>query len=102
MGAQIMPSDRGIQLIADALEAPPIAEILRTIRPISNPFSQEDLDRLNTYVERLKHGAWLSPQEAQEFYRLSDVITHEYPAKEGSWLLFLIGGILLGMMINKK
>src|SRR5262245_44906315 len=102
IGAQIPPSDRGIQLIADALDAAPIAEILRTIKPTSNPLSQEELNRLNTYIERLKHGAWLSTEEAHEFYRLSDVITREYPAKEGSWQLFLIGGILLGMMISKK
>jgi hypothetical protein len=51
-------------------------------------------------VERLKRGEMLSPDEARDFYRLTDIVTREYPGNEGTGLLFLIGGILLGAMLS--
>ena len=95
-----MTAEQGTQLIATALEVAPIAEILTKIQPTLNPLSQADVDRLRNYVERLKQGAQLTVQETHDFYRLSDIITREYPSNEGSWLLFLVAGILLGALIT--
>ena len=78
----------------------PIEQHLRDIKPTVNPLSQGDVDQLRSYVERLKYGNTLSPLEARDFYRISDIVTREYPSNEGSWLLFLIGGIVLGAMIS--
>ena len=100
--AHVVSSDQGVQIIADALEASPLAEFIRNIRPTTNPLSQGDVDRLRSYSERLRSGLWLSPTEAQDFYRISEIITREYPVNEGSWLLFLIGGMLLGAALSKK
>jgi len=87
-------------MISTALDSPPIAEFLRTLRPTENPLSQADVDRLRNYVDRLKFGQMLTPDEARDFYRLTDTVTREYPGNEGTWLLFLIGGILLGAMLS--
>ena len=85
--------------MANTFDFGAIADIISKIEPTVNPLSQQDLNRLQSYVERLRQGGVLVPDEAREFYRLSDIITHEYPTNEGAWLLFLIGGILLGMAI---
>jgi hypothetical protein len=102
MAGKFMTSEQGSQLIATALETASISEILNKIQPTTNPLTQDDLNRLRGYTERLRLGHWLTPEEAQDFYRLSDIITREYPSSEGSWLLFLIAGILLGTIIAKK
>jgi hypothetical protein len=94
-----MTTDQGTALIATALDTAPIPDFLRDIKPTVNPLSQTDVDRLRSYVARLRLGQALTVPEAQDFYRISDIITKEYPNNEGSWLLFLIGGILLGAMI---
>jgi len=100
IAGHLMTAEQGTQLIATALEVAPIAEILTKIQPTLNPLSQADVDRLRNYVERLKQGAQLTVQETHDFYRLSDIITREYPSNEGSWLLFLVAGILLGALIT--
>lgn len=99
MGGKLMTREEGIALIGAALEAASIHNLLREIEPSANPLPLQDVNRLRSYVERLKHGHPLTPDEARDFYRLSDIITHEYPSNEGSWLLFLIGGIVLGLML---
>jgi hypothetical protein len=102
IAAHVVTSDQGTQIIATVLENPPIAEILRQIRPSENPLSQMEINNLRSYVDRLKQGSWLTPDEARDFYRISDIVTREYPATEGSWLLFLVAGIVLGLAISKK
>ncbi len=99
---KLMTVDRGNELIATALEPTPIAEILSKIRATTNPLSQDDIDRLRNYVGRLQQSQLLTTPEAQDFYRLSDIVTREYPTYEGSWLLFLVGGILVGMIAAQK
>ena len=96
----IMTIEQGTHLISEALEAVPIEQLLRDIKPTVNPLSQGDVDQLRSYVQRLKYGNPLSPLETRDFYRISDIVTREYPSNEGSWLLFLVGGILLGAMIS--
>jgi hypothetical protein len=59
--------------------------------------SQSDIDTIRKYVERLKAAQPLTAPEAQDFYRIADIITHEYPANEGSWMLFLIASFVLGL-----
>jgi hypothetical protein len=100
--SQAMTTDQGTQLIATALDIAPIPDFLREIKPTVNPLSQGDLDQFRGYVARLRMGQPLNPAEARDFYRISDIITREYPNYEASWLLFLIGGILLGAIIADK
>ncbi len=97
--AHAMTVEQGTQVITTALDTAPIPDFLRNIKPTVNPLSQADVNQLQSYVARLKLGQALTVSEAQDFYRISDIITREYPNNEGSWLLFLIGGILLGAMI---
>ena len=62
-----MTVDRGNELIATALEPTPIAEILSKIKATTNPFSQDDINRLRNYVGRLQQGQLLTTPEAQDF-----------------------------------
>jgi hypothetical protein len=70
--------------------------------PSGNPLSQTDIDHLRGYVSRLKQGSGLTADEARDFYRISDIVTREYPAHEGSWLLFVVAGMVLGLALAKK
>jgi hypothetical protein len=99
MNYKIMTVQEGTSLIADSLESAPMADLLRDIKPTVNPLSQLDVDRLRQYVEWVKQNRQLTPDQARDFYRIADIVTHEYPSNEAAWLLFLIGGILLGLIL---
>jgi hypothetical protein len=99
---RVLSSNTGIVLVEEALSTPPMADLFKDINPTFNPLSQADIDTIRGYVERLKAGQPLTATEAQDFYRIADIITHEYPANENSWLLFLIAGFVLGLMLSKK
>lgn len=77
-------------------------ELMRQIRPSPNPLPAEDIERLRIYIDRLRRGEWLTPPEARDFYRISDVVTREYPNLEGSWVLFVAAGIVLGLMLAES
>ena len=82
-----------------------LAEIFKDIKPTITPLSQADVDTLRNYVMRLQAEQPLNPLEARDFYRISNIITHEYPTNQKSWLLWVIGGFLLGAILstdNKK
>jgi len=96
----VLSVEMGTSFVTEVLATTPLTEIFKDIKPTINPLSQADLDRLRAYVERLKAGGVLNVMEAQDFYRISDIITREYPANENSWLLFLVGGFLLGALLS--
>lgn len=98
----MMSAEQGTKLIATALDTAPIDEFLRQIKPTVNPLSQADLDRLRNYVSRLRTSQSLNVPETRDFYRLTDIITREYPGNESSWLLFLVGGILIGALMASE
>lgn len=95
-----MTPEQGIRLMATALEPAPLDELLSKMQSAANPVSQGDLNRLRNYIQRLRQGDWLTADEAHDFYRLADLTTREYPSNEGSWLLFLVGGIVLGVILS--
>jgi hypothetical protein len=95
----VVSTEQGTQMISTAQDSPPIAEFLRQIKPTVNPLSQADVDRYRSYVERLKVRQFLTPDEVRDSYRISDIVTREYPGNESSWLIFLVGGILLGAIL---
>ena len=98
--SKVVTIEQGTAMISRALDAPPIAEFLRQIKPTVNPLSQADITRLQNYVQRMKAGQALLGEEAKDFYRISDIVTREYPNTIGSWLLLLIAGILIGAMLK--
>ena len=98
--AHVITVETGIEFVSQSLGGAPIADLLREIKPTGNPLSQGDLDRLRAYLERLQNGQPLTLPEAQDYYRITNIITQEYPANDKSWLLFLIGGFILGAMFS--
>lgn len=99
ISGKIVTIEQGTMMISTALASPPIAEFLREIKPTVNPLSQDDVDRLRNYVGRMQAGETLNPLEGMDFYRITNIVAAEYPNNESSWLLFLIGGIVLGLLL---
>ena len=105
VGQGTLSTETGFAFVTEVLSPIPLAELFKDIRPTVNPLSQYDLDTLRAYTERLKVGGLLDSVEAQNFYRITDIITHEYPTNQNGWLLFLLGGVVLGAILadtNKK
>lgn len=100
MTAQVLPPARGTDILTTALEAGAIDDFLAKLRPGSNPITREDITRLRSYVARLKGGELLTPEEARDFYRLSDSLTREHPTREESWTLFVLAGIVVGLVLG--
>lgn len=92
--------EQAVELIRRTLDTPSMGELLSQLSPTGNPLTKEDVQRLRAYVERLKRGETLTLQEAQDFYRLADEVTRAYPEQEGSWLLLVAAGFLLGVLLG--
>ncbi len=99
VSGQPIPQDEGFRLLAEALKPAPIDALIREIQHASNPLSPDEVNRLRDYIDRLRRGRRLSPDEAREFYTLSDILTREYPTHEASWLLYVLAGILIGLIL---
>ncbi len=98
MTGDLMTRQQGSQIIAIALEPAPIDDLLRQIQPTPTRFLWRTRTACGT-VRRLKQGDWLTPEEARDFYRLTDTVSREYPSNEGSWLLSAVGGLVLGLIL---
>jgi hypothetical protein len=95
----VLTSETGFTFVMDILGPVSLVELFKDIKPTINPLSQSDLDTMRGYVERLRAGQWLSAFEAQDYYRISNIIATEYPANQNSWILFVLGGFILGAIV---
>lgn len=101
----VLTVETGMSFVTETLGTTPLSELFKDIKPTDNPLSQADLDTVRGYVERLRAGQPLNVLEARDFNRITDIITREYPANQNSWLLYVVGGLLLGALLaeaNKK
>src|SRR6266699_2852217 len=71
---RVLSAETGFSFVTEVLGPISLAEIFKDIKPTINPLSQIDLDTMRGYVERLKAGQTLNVFEAQDFYRISDII----------------------------
>lgn len=99
MTAQGLPIDQGLRIMGIGLKAPDIEGLVRALRASRNPLTEDDIGRLRAYVARAGAGERLTVAEAEDFYRLAEIVTHEYPAQPGTWTLWLIAGVILGLVI---
>ena len=102
VSGRVVSSEQGFQMMASAVEAMPLPEFVRGLQPTVNPLTASDVERMQDYAARLRRAEPLTPAEAHDFARIADVITQEYPTHEGSWMLFMIAAVLVGLVASKK
>ena len=68
-----------------------------------NPISAEEASRLHLYVERARSNQPFTPQEAQDFYNLSQRVSKDRSQEEGAWGILLLAAFILALyFLNKK
>lgn len=68
-----------------------------------NPLTADEVQQLRNYVRKYERGELLSPEEAEDFYRLSREIEREekYRRDAAATLLAGLAGFLLGLIVGK-
>ena len=68
-----------------------------------NPVSAEEAQMLQSYVEKAQNNESFTPDEAQDFYSLSQRVSEDRSDDEGAWGILLLAGIILALYyLNKK
>lgn len=76
---QILRSTANFKVVQDGLDA---------IKPKGNPFTVEELNRLQYYTDRARQGQPFLPEEAQDYRQLSERAAREYPGQQ--WVTELV------------
>lgn len=64
---------------------------LRSIKPKQNPFTPDELRRLQIYNQRAQGGGFFSTEEAWDFRQLSERAAHEYASQDWATELLKAG-----------
>ena len=67
-----------------------------------NPISKEEVMRLQKYVEMARRNDVFSPDDAQDFYNLSELVTQERSDDEGAWSILMLATIILALQKKWK
>ncbi len=67
-----------------------------------NPISAEEAQRLQLYVERARANQPFTPQEAQDFYDLSQRVSKDRSQDEGAWGILLLAAFILALYVLAK
>ena len=59
-----------------------VKEGLGNVKPKGNPFTAEELNRLQYYTDRARQGQSFQPEEAQDYRQLSERAAREYPGQQ--------------------
>ncbi len=62
-----------------------------------NPISAEEARRLQWYVERARKNEFFRPEEAQDFYNLSQRVSQDRSDDQGAWGLLLLAAFILAL-----
>lgn len=78
---------------------------LSTIKPQGNPFTADELNRLQYYTDRARQGQPFQPEEAQDYRQLSERAAREYPGQQ--WVaelmkvtLFIFAIYVIGKLLE--
>lgn len=67
-----------------------------------NPISIEEASRLQGYVEKARRNEYFKPDEAQDFYNLSQRVAQERSQDEGAWGILLLAAFILALYVLAK
>lgn len=79
-----------------------IARAVDSIRRAGNPFSPEEVQRLEHYTDKLIRGQRFTSDEVMDFHALAHKLKKERPEQEGTWYLVALAAFLLGMHAGSK
>lgn len=78
----------------------------KTLRAIAggtgNPVSAEEASKLQGYVERARRNDVFTPQEAQDFYNLSQRVSQDRSDDKGAWAIFLLAAFIFALYVLSK
>ncbi len=63
--------------------------------------SKEQAVMLQKYVEMARRNEVFSPEDAQDFYNLSELVTEERSDDKGAWAIFMLAAMIQNIT-NKK
>lgn len=84
------------------LNTPAISGLFEHERVSRNPLTDNELQRLEGYHDRLRAGQMISFEEAQDFNRLVAVLEKEHAGHAGIWPLAALGAFLRGFYMGKS
>lgn len=67
-----------------------------------NPISAEEARMLQSYVEKAQKNESFTPDEAQEFYKISQRVSEDRTDDEGAWGILLLAGTILALYYLSK
>jgi len=78
---------------------------LSKVKPQGNPFTTEELNRLQYYTDQARQGQPFQPEEAQDYKQLSERAAREYPGQQ--WVaelmkvaLFIFALYVIGKLLE--
>ena len=67
-----------------------------------NPVSAEEAGRLQWYVERARRNEFFTPEEAQDFYSLSQRVSQDRSDDKGAWGILLLAAFIFALYFLSK
>ncbi len=67
-----------------------------------NPLSQEEVNRLRGYMDKMGQGIWLTREELDDYNRLVRKLEQERPNDPGIWPLIALGAFLFGLYLGSQ
>ena len=67
-----------------------------------NPISKEEANRLKNYVERGRKNEYFTPDEAKDFYELSEILSRDRSDDEGAWGILLLAAAIAAFYYLSK
>ena len=81
-------SEKREQILRATANFKVVQDGLNTIEPQGNPFTADELHRLQYYTDKARRGESFLPEEAQDYRQLSERAAREYPGQQ--WVSELI------------
>jgi len=93
------------QILLDKLDY-----ILSRVKPNGNPISQDEINRVRAYRNKIAHGDFLSPEETKDMIQLLDKLKDELSTDEqkeefdtiAAGILGFIGGLLIAALFSDR
>lgn len=70
--------------------------------PTGNPLSNEEAQRLNYYISKVRRGEFFTSEEVEDYNVLIRQVQQESPNDPGVWPLVALGAFLLGIFLASR
>ena len=97
----VKPEDAAVLIKESIGFGPILGASVERLGPGENPVTQEEVDRIKRYVRKVQEAQVFTPQEAEDFYRLSRKAS-EGRSEEGLWLLEMVAAFVFGYYLARR